>query len=123
MSQPALPDPDFLPTTALNLNGMNHKVAVSRSPTAFPAACPVTATPPIDVTDLVGYGATANCFEGAAPVSAMAMTNASAALRNGDGCVDSNDNNIDFTVVTLAAGVSPVPRNSASPVHRCACPN
>jgi hypothetical protein len=40
------------------------------------------------------------------------MTSASAALRNGD-----------FTVVTLTAGVSPVPRNRASLVHVCACPN
>jgi hypothetical protein len=51
------------------------------------------------------------------------MTSASAALRNGDGCVDTSDNNLDFTVVTLTAGVSPVPRNRASLVHVCACPN
>ena len=85
-------------------------------------ACPLTATPPIDVTDLVGYGTTANCFEGAAPVSSAPMTNATAALRNGDGCVDRNDNSTDFTVVALTPGVAPVPRNAASPVRVCACP-
>jgi hypothetical protein len=120
-TQAALPDPDFIPTSVLNLNGINHKVALSLSPDAFAVACPLTVTPPLDVTDLVGYG-TANCFEGAV-ISSAPMSNSTSALRNDDGCVDTNNNNNDFTVVTLTAGVPPVPRNSKSPPHVCACPN
>ena len=51
------------------------------------------------------------------------MTTSTSALRNGDGCVDSDDNHDDFTVVELTAGVPPVPRTSQSPPHACACPN
>jgi uncharacterized protein len=55
-----------------------------------------------DVRDLVGYG-TANQFE-TAPTPAL--SNTTAALRNGDGAVDTDNNAADFTVA------APNPRNT-----------
>ena len=54
--------------------------------------------------DLVGYGTTTNCFEGVAP--APTLTNATAALRAGNGATDTDSNGNDF------ASGAPNPRNS-----------
>jgi hypothetical protein len=115
MTQLELPTPDAAPPGPLNLNGMNGKVALALSPTAFAVSCPLTSVPPLPVTDLVGYGPTANCFEGAAATAVLA--NATAAVRNDDGCSDTNANSADLAVA------APTPRNSASPVRVCSCPN
>jgi hypothetical protein len=115
MSQLELPAPDVTPANPFSLNGMNGKVALTLSATGFTVACPLTSTPPLPTTDLVGYGTTANCFEGAAATAVL--TNATAAIRNDDGCLDNNVNSTDFTVTT------PAPRNSTSPIHLCSCPN
>ena len=45
--------------------------------------------------DFVGYGTTANCFEGTGPTPAL--SNTTSALRNGDGATDTNNNAADFT--------------------------
>jgi uncharacterized repeat protein (TIGR01451 family) len=63
------------------------------------------------IVDFVGYGGTSLCFWGTAP--APAVGNASATVRRGEGCTDSNRNNADFTVA------APYPRNSASPLAPC----
>ncbi len=62
------------------------------------------------VVDFVGYG-TANRFEGAG--AAPALTSTSAAFRSNSGCVDSDNNAVDFSTA------SPAPRNSASPTNSC----
>ena len=62
------------------------------------------------VVDFIGYG-TANEYEGT--VAAGATTNTTAALRNNNGCDDTNQNGTDFTIGT------PNPRNSATPVFIC----
>ncbi len=54
--------------------------------------------------DFVGYGTGANCFEGTAPTATL--SNTTAALRNGNGCTDTDSNAADFT-----AG-APTPRTS-----------
>jgi predicted extracellular nuclease len=77
----------------------NGKVALVSSTTALSGACPTAG-----VIDLVGYG-TANCFEGTAAAGALSTT--TAALRNGNGATDTNNNSADFTVGT------PNPRNSS----------
>ena len=56
--------------------------------------------------DVVGYG-TGNCFETAA---AGGLTSTQAAVRNGGGMADTDNNSVDFTVAS-----NPVPRNSQSP--------
>ena len=63
------------------------------------------------VVDLVGYGTTADCFEGAARAPVPSAT--ASVQRLGDGCQDTQHNGNDFV-----AGV-PTPRNSASPPLVC----
>ena len=81
------------------------KVALSGSTTPFSGSCASCAV------DMVGYGGTASCFEGAGPTAAT--SNTTAALRKRSGCFDSNNNNIDFSVG------GPNPRNTSSPTNSC----
>ncbi len=67
------------------------------------------ATAMAEVRDLVGYGA-ANASEGS---PAPGLSNTTADLRGGEGCVDTDSNTADFT-----AG-APGPRNTASPRVFC----
>lgn len=84
------------------------KVALVSNTTALTATCP----PGPGVVDLVGYGGTANCFEGAG--AAPTLTNTTAELRKDNGCTDTDNNNSDFL-----AG-APNPRNTASATNNCA---
>ena len=104
-----LPTPDLIPTEEANnvilaLSGTNGKVALANNSTL------VTSASDANVVDLVGYG-TANLYEGAGAVAAL--TNTTAALRNNDGCADTNSNSSDFTTA------APAPRNSSTPAHSC----
>lgn len=65
------------------------------------------------IVDLVGYGS-ANFYEGSDP--APGLSNTTAAFRASGGCVDTDENDDDFTA-DLAA-----PRNSASPFNVCGGP-
>lgn len=69
--------------------------------------CPADAT----VIDIVGFGTTANCFEGAGSTPAPSNTNA--VLRAANGCTDNNNNAADF-----ATG-APNPRNTSAPLNPC----
>ena len=100
-----LPSPDATGTLSLAASG--GKIALSRDTT--PLTCGATAGSCIGLEDFVGYGG-ASDFEGTA---APALTNTTALLRAGNGCVDTNVNGSDFT-----AG-DPAPRNSASPAAGC----
>ncbi|HEY0050231.1 MAG TPA: lamin tail domain-containing protein, partial [Pyrinomonadaceae bacterium] len=62
------------------------------------------------IKDFLGYGTTANNYEGAPTAN---LSNTTAAIRNGNGCTDTDNNSTDFT---LAAAT---PRNSASPNAPC----
>ena len=66
------------------------------------------------IRDFVGYGISANNFEGFGPTADLSDT--TAALRGVGGCTDTDDNAGDFT-----AG-APNPRNSASPLNPCGGP-
>jgi predicted extracellular nuclease len=79
------------------------KVALVQATTALSGACP-TGTP---ISDFVGYGTAATCFEGAA--AAPGLTNTTSAQRGGGGATDTDNNAADFT-----AG-SPSPVNGADP--------
>jgi predicted extracellular nuclease len=84
------------------------KVALSNSTTPLTGVAPSGAA----VIDVVGYGA-ANYFEGSGPTGGLG--NLTAALRNGDGCTDTDNNSADFTVL------APTPRNSST-IQVCGVP-
>jgi uncharacterized protein len=101
-----LPTPDA--SGSIAMAAANGKVALVDGSTALTGACPLES-----VVDLVGFG-TANCFEGSG--ATPALSNTTAALRAGEGCVDTDDNAADFTVG------APAPRNTASPLNPCGAP-
>lgn len=96
-----LPTPDATGTIAMA--GTAGKVALSRSTTALTGTCP---TADANVADFVGFGSAANCSEGNVPTATL--SNTTAALRNGDGSIDTNVNGADFAVG------APNPRNSGA---------
>ncbi len=104
----SLPPPDS--TGSINLNATAGKVALVRGATALTCGSACHADP--QVADFVGYGPSANDYEGSGP--APAPDNPSSALRGGDGCADTDDNAADFAVAD-----PPLPRNSADPPHLC----
>ena len=97
-----LPTPDA--TGTISMGASSGKVALVSNATALVGACPLGGA----VLDFVGYGSTTTnaCFEGTG--AAAGLSNSTAALRNGDGSIDSNNNNADFV-----AG-APNPRNASS---------
>ncbi|MBC8028590.1 MAG: DUF4214 domain-containing protein [Pyrinomonadaceae bacterium] len=84
------------------------KLALARPNSGFSGQCPLSNP---GLMDLIGYGSTANCFEGSGPTATL--SNTTAAIRNAAGCTDTNNNASDFTVTT------PTPRNSSFPNHSC----
>ncbi len=108
----ALPTPDASGSIAMSAS--TGKVALVSDTTPLSGACPSTA----NILDRVGYGSTAGtvdfCFEGAGPAPTPSATTAD--LRAAAGCTDTNNNTADF-----ATG-SPIPRNTAFPLHACNAP-
>ena len=99
-----LPTPDAVGTIAMS--GTAGKVALVNNVTPLTGSAPTGS----QIIDFVGYG-TANGFEGSG--AAPGLSNTTAALRQNNGCTDSNNNVSDFL-----AG-APAPRNTASPVQVC----
>jgi len=101
----------LLPTTdvagSIAMAATAGKLALVKSATALTGSCPSN----INIVDFVGYGAAANCFLGNAP--ALAPSNTNALLRNSTGCLNSRNNQTDFTVS------APSPKNTMSPTHSC----
>jgi hypothetical protein len=102
-----LPSPDN--TGVIPLANNAGKVALVSNTTALTGVCPSAP----QIVDLVGYGATTNCYEGSAP--AATLSNTTAALRT-DPCYDTDDNAAD---VSAAA---PNPRNFATTPVSCPTP-
>ena len=100
-----LPTPDVIGTIAMSATA--GKVALVNVTTALTGTCPTGAT----IEDFVGFGTTANCFEGAGP--APAPSNTLGDLRALAGCTDTNVNSADFTAT------APVPRNTLTPLNVC----
>jgi hypothetical protein len=98
-----LPAPDAIDN--IPMSAVSGKVALVMNAAALSGTCPTDAS----IADLVGYGS-ANCSETA---PAPGLSNTTAALRDLDGCEDTDDNSADFTTA------GPAPRNSASPVNPC----
>ena len=102
-----LPTPDATASPLLDTSALTSpsgRIAVANTITSFSVACPVGQP---GLVDFLGYGSV-SCFEGAGPapggVSGSQMT-----FRNNAGCVDSDNNNLDF-----AQGWPPNPRSTAT---------
>lgn len=92
-----LPTPDATGTIAMGAGA--GKVALVNNTVALSGTCPTGA----QIIDFVGFGTTANCFEGMAPTPVPSAANSVQRTPIG---TDSDRNNIDFT-----AG-APTPSNS-----------
>lgn len=76
----------------INMSGTAGKIALVNNGDALSGACPLGIDP--DVVDFVGYGSTANCFEGSA--RAAAPSNTTALFRKSGGLTDTDQNGADF---------------------------
>lgn len=94
-----LPTPDATGSAAMAAGA--GKVALVNITTALSGTCPTGES----IIDFVGYGTTANCFEGSGPAPAPSNTNA--IFRKDGGNQDTDNNNVDFETG------APDPRNSA----------
>ena len=94
-----LPTPDA--TGSINMSATAGKVALVNGATAITSgtSCPTGTS----IIDFVGFGTTANCFEGSGPTPAPSNTTSVTRTNN----ADTNNNAADFT-----AG-APNPRNSS----------
>jgi len=99
-----LPTPDA--TGVITMSATSAKVALVAS-TAALTGCPTGGA----LVDLVGYSPSANCYEMSPTTSNLSAT--TAAVRRGNGCIDTDNNASDFVTI------GPIPRNSASPVNSC----
>jgi Bacterial Ig-like domain len=97
-----LPTPNAIGTIAMAAGA--GKVALVTDNTTPPCGGDCDAAP--NMRDFVGYGTTANDFEGAPTPT---LTNTTAALRSAGGAVDTDNNLADFSVGT------PNPRNTPPP--------
>lgn len=107
-----LPTPDVTGTVAMSATG--GKVILASVTSGLPCNGGSTQCPAAqlnDIVDLIGWGA-ANFFEGSVGPGPT-TSNILAAIRNGGGCIDTNNNAADFV-----AG-APSPRNSSSPANIC----
>ncbi|HCF59446.1 MAG TPA: hypothetical protein DFS52_15815, partial [Myxococcales bacterium] len=93
-------------TSSLAMGGTAGKVALVSNQTAIG-----TDYTSADVLDFVGYGSTANHYEGSAPATGHSASDA--LFRANGGCTDTNDNAADFS------GAPAAPRNSATAVSAC----
>jgi hypothetical protein len=95
-----LPTPDA--TGSIAVGSQAGKVALVSNTTVLSGTCPGFLAN--GIVDFVGYGA-ANCSE-TSPVGGT--SNLTAAIRNNNGCTDTDNNNADFSVSS-----GPIPRNSS----------
>src|SRR6476660_3009515 len=91
---------------SIAMGATSGKVALVSNTTALIGTCPVGG----GIIEFIGYDG-ANCSEGAAT---PALTNTTAAIRKNGGCLDTDNNNSDFSIG------APNPRNSSSPTNNCA---
>lgn len=104
-----LPAADAEGTTALNATAGRIAVVRDTAPLSGLVVCPTDAAANGKIVDFVGYGSVA-CAEGVATAVPSATT---AVVRRNAGCVDTDQNNADFSVA------APQPRNTSTPFNRC----
>ncbi len=103
-----LPSPDA--SGNIDLNATAGKVAVDSTTTALSGSCPSSPA----IVDIVGYGSTANCYEGNG--AAPAPSNTTSIARASAGCIETDNNATDFDSGTVS------PHNSASAANACSTP-
>src|ERR687883_582849 len=104
----SLPPPDATGSIAMAA-GAGKVVLMSNNTTiASGTVCPLTAI------DIVGYGSGTNCSE---TLPTATLSNTTAALRNGGGSVDTDNNSADFSVG------APTPRNTGDQAPTVASTN
>lgn len=109
-----LPTPDA--TGAINMSGTAGKVALVNTTTALTGAgCPVPVMP-TSVVDYVGFGTTANCYEGTGPTPAP--SNTMAMFRLNDGATDTNDDLADFVKGAATRATATRRRRATERQHR-----
>jgi hypothetical protein len=102
----ALPTPEVTGSIAMAAGA--GKVALVSSTTALTGSCPSGGA----LVDMVGYGTTANCYEGSGPTPVPSTTQS--VQRAGSACTDAGNNATDFALGNVA------PRNGASAANVCA---
>ncbi len=100
-----LPAPDAVGT--INLSATAGKIALCHYAQPDTTLCIFA-----DYYDMVGYGSTANCYEGSGYAPAPSSTKS--IFRKNGGCTDTDSNDVDFSTAT------PNPRNSVTPANNCA---
>ncbi|MBC6956939.1 MAG: hypothetical protein DWB44_12225, partial [Chloroflexi bacterium] len=101
----ALPTPDHIDPTPINMGGGGGKVALFNVSTEFTGGNDPTTSP--NYVDFVGYGSSATTYEGTGPTPPVG--NGIHAVRASSGCQDTDDNSADFAAVDVFT-----PRNTAS---------
>lgn len=92
-------------TGDINMSATTGKVALVNNSSQLSGSCPNGSDP--DIVDLVGYGSSASCFEGAARATAPSNTNT--LFRKLNGAQDTNQNGDDFqTAVANPRRTAPV---------------
>lgn len=104
---------DAIPSgTPVNIPTNTAKVVLTHTTAPF-SGCPTT-----DIVDKLGCGTANNQCADGTPTAALGTTAAPlSASRNLGGCQDTDSNAADFTIGT------PAPRNSASAIQLCDCPD
>ena len=102
----ALPTPDA-PVSTINMSGTAGKVALCNATNALSGTNSTGGT----IVDFVGFGATANGFEGSGP--APAPSNTTSDQRNSGGCSDSDSNSGDFAAAAPTRATAPLPPTPA----------
>jgi Predicted extracellular nuclease len=95
----SLPTPNA--TGSIPMSATAGKVALVANSNTLSGTCPT------GVVDFVGFGSTANCYEGAGPTAAP--SNTTSALRLNGGVTETDSNSADFTIG------APNPRNTPPP--------
>lgn len=91
----------------INLSSSGGKILLTKSAGNIQSSCPVGEAR----ADLIGYGSTAGCYEGAGPAPAPGAS--TALIRWGNGCRETDQNSSDWRVDR------PRPRNTSSPPADC----
>ncbi len=102
-----LPISDATGSVSISVSG--GKIALLSNSVSLAVSCPIGAA---NVADFVGYGS-ANCAETA---PAESHSNTTSIRRNFNGCMETENNGTDFSEAAV------LPRNGASPTHRCDTP-
>ena len=92
----SLPTPDAIGSgSGISMSGTSGKVALVTNQTALTCgSATLNCSTIAAIKDFVGFGTAATNFEGSGPTANL--SNTTAALRGGNGCVDTDNNSADF---------------------------